>query len=154
MEHDGPTLPTPFTADEIRAATPEGHTVDLTIEEHGAVSRRRTIFTDCDADGARIHTVAIDEHGDEVGDTVAARTTWADLQAHASFPADATVRTDDTVTTALGTFECRRYEVRRGDDVMNFYFANDLPGMPVLFSVSREGTLMSVTEVTAMSGVD
>lgn len=154
MEHDGPTLPTPFTADEIRVATPEGHTVDLTIEENGVVRRRRTFFTDCDADGARIHTVALDDHGHETGDTIAARTTWADLQAHASFPADATVRTDDTVTIALGTFECRRYEVRRGDDTMTYYFANELPGMPVLFSMSREGALMSVTEITAMTGVD
>ena len=153
MAHDEPTLPTPFTAAEIRDATPEGHTVDVTIEENGVVRRRRTVFTDCDAEGARIHTVALDEHGGEVGDRAVARATWADLQGHASFPADATVRTDDTVTTALGTFECCRYEVRRGDDVMNFYFANDLPGMPVLVSTSREGALMSVTEVVGMTGV-
>lgn len=146
-------LPTPFTADEIRDATPDGHTIDILTEELGTVSRHRTTFTECTADGAVIRTVALDATGAEAGEPVVGRSTWVELQAHASFPAEATVRSSDTLDTPLGRLDCLRYELRRGDDVMVFWFATELPGMPVHHSTVREGEPVSVTTVTAMSGV-
>ena len=145
-------LPAPFTADEIRAATPDGHTIDILSEEMGIVSRRRTTFAEGNADGVTIRTVALDAAGGEAGDSVVSRSTWVGLEAHAAFPAEATVRTHDSLDTPLGRLDCLRYEVRRGDDVMVFWFATDLPGMPVHHSTVREGEPVSVTTVTAMSG--
>ena len=57
---------------------------------------------------------------------------WEDLRLHASFPAEATTITEETITTDLGTFDCLRYDVARGEAVDRFWFAMDLPGMPIL----------------------
>ena len=149
----GLNLPAPFTADEICAATPNGHTIDIMTEEMGIVSRRRTTFTEGSADGVTIRTVALDASGGEAGEPVVARSTWVELEAHAAFPAEATMCTHDTLDTPLGRLDCLRYELRRGDDVMVFWFATALPGMPVHHSTVREGEPVSVTTVTSMSGV-
>ena len=66
------------------------------------------------------------------------------LPAHASFPADTAVRSNDTLDTVLGRFDCLLCEVLRGDDTMIFWFAIDHPGMPIrhiaMASSCRRGT--------------
>lgn len=144
-------LPTPFSAEEIRAASPNGHTVDTVTEELGTVSaRRRTTFLDNDASGATMRMVALDAAGHEVGDAVSRRAAWTDLQGHASFPADETTRVQEQVDTPLGLLDSLRYEVRRGEELMTFWFALEHPGMPILMAVARAGDLVSMTTVTSI----
>jgi len=145
-------LPTPFSAEEIRTASPNGHTVETVTEEFGTVSaRRRTTFLDVDATGATMRMAALDAAGDEVGDAVSHRAAWTDLQAHASFPADQTTRIREQVDTPLGLLDSLRYEVRRGDEQMTFWFALEHPGMPILMAIARDGELVSMTTVTSIT---
>ncbi len=121
------TLPTPFSADEIRAGCPDGRTVRMR-DEAGVVSVSR--FLDGDADGTTVESWT--ESAD--GATVAAppsrsRVSWRELQQHASFPAGGTRVSRETIRTHLGEHECLRYDV--GD--ATFWFDVRRPGMPVQF---------------------
>ena len=77
--------------------------------------------------------------------------TWLDLQGHASFPADDTTIESETIETPLGELDCLRYTVRDGASEKIFWFAKDLPGMPVRFVVRNDGNVgatVSVVEIT------
>jgi len=144
-------LPTPFTAEEIRTASPDGHSVDTVTEEDGLViARHRITFLDGDGDSVAMRHVALDDQGEEMGDAAVGRATWLDLQAHASFPADASVRTTESIETPLGEVTCVRYEVRRGEDTLVFWFSVDHPGMPVHRATVRDGEPVSITTVTSI----
>ncbi len=144
-------LPTPFSASEIRLASPDGHTVETVTEELGVVvARHRTSFLDGDDESVTMRHVALDAAGDEMGEASVGRASWSDLQAHASFPADSTLRTTGSIETPLGELQCQRYEVHRGDDTMVFWFAVDHPGMPVHRATLRDDEPISVTTITAL----
>ncbi len=131
--------PTPFTAAEIRAATQVGQTVETVTEEAGqVVARHRTTFVACDQERATIRHVEIDGDGNEIGEVGESSSTWHELQAHASFPADVTRRTTEMVELPIGTMRCLRYEVARGEMTMTFWFATELPGQPVRYAMHLE----------------
>jgi hypothetical protein len=123
--------PTPFTADEIRSATPAGYTVETITEQAGVVSRRRTEFADVEADRATMVMTPIDEHGEPVGVAREVAVTWTDLQAHASFPAAITTVSRETIETPLGSVNCLRYDVSSDDHTNTFWFSPMHPGMPI-----------------------
>ena len=64
-----------------------------------------------------------------------------------SFPAEATVRTEDRVETPGGTFDCWLYTVRQEEDgvaaTARFWFAFDKPGPPVIYETEQDGELTS-----------
>ena len=140
-------LPTPFSADEIRSATSDGHVVDTIVESDGAVaSRRRTTFYDNDESGVTIRLELFDADGNALGDPSTFRAEWVDLQGHASFPAVVAARTWDTIETPLGRCECIRYDVS-GDEAMTFWFAVDHPGMPIVMTAAGNGPVTTTTVV-------
>lgn len=144
-------LPTPFTAAEIRGATPVGLVVETIAEEAGdVVSRRRTTFVACDDDGATVENVEIDEDGNVLGAVESGRSTWHDLQGHASFPAEQADRTSEMVELPIGTLECWRYEVRFDGRTSTFWFAKDLPGQPVRYAVHLDEGRDRITTVTGL----
>jgi len=144
-------LPTPFTADEIRAAAPDGYIVEtLTEEADGTVARQRTVFVDGDEDGVTMRVEVVDEAGSPVGDERAGRARWLDLQGHASFPAAVATRSSEQIETPLGALDCLRYEVGMADRTMVFWFSVDHPGMPVRHLAHRDGAVESTTTVTAI----
>ena len=141
--------PTPFTADEIRSATPAGYTVETVTEQAGAVSRRRTEFTAVDTDHATMVMTPIDERGEPTGDPREVVATWTDLQAHASFPAEITELSRDTIETPLGTISCLRYDVSSDDHTNTFWFSPEHPGMPIRLTSDAQNapttTIVSIT---------
>lgn len=142
--------PTPYTADEIRAATPEGLEVTTeTVSREGGTRRERTTFVRCGEDDADIATVRLDEHGAPIGEVRRGTARWLDLQAHASFPAAITTRTEDTIDHPLGRLTCWRYDVDGEHGSTTFWFAHDTPGMPVRYGTVIDGELRDVTEVVA-----
>ena len=71
------TLPTPFTADEIRVGCPDGRTIRMRIEADGRVVGFRTnTFRDGDAEGATTEAQAFDAEGKPVGPATSHRSTW------------------------------------------------------------------------------
>ena len=141
--------PTPFTADEIRSATPAGYMVVTVTEQGAAAAHRRTEFTDVDADRTTMVMTPIDEHGAPAGEAREVVAAWSDLQAHASFPAGITTRSRDTITTPLGTIDCIRYDVSSDDHTNTFWFSIEHPGMPIrLTSDALNGPTTTVVSIT------
>lgn len=134
----GPGLaPTPFTAAEIRAACSVGRVLELLVEADGEEPYRRyNRYVACDEDGATI------ERGRHGGEVETRQVTWAELQAHAAFPAEATTIEPETIETPLGVLDCLRYTVEDDDGVTVFWFATAYPGMPVRISEGDVTTTM------------
>ncbi|MBM6401298.1 hypothetical protein [Phycicoccus sonneratiae] len=132
-------LPTPFSADEIRAASPDGRTQVVRVEPAGAeASTRRIVYAEAGDAGAVQVRTPLGPDGAPAGESAREAVTWVDLQAHASFPADRTVRERVRLEHPLGDLDCLRYTVTDGDAVDHYWFDLSRPGMPVLVE-SRRG---------------
>ena len=125
-------LPTPFSAAQIRDGCRAGRLIRLREETPGEdPTFRRIRFTEVDADGAVQEFQATDADGSPIGEPSLRRSTWLDLQQHASQPADATTLEEVALTIPVGTLDCWLYAVRRPEAELRFWFAKELPGMPV-----------------------
>ncbi|MFF2388434.1 hypothetical protein [Agromyces sp. NPDC058104] len=148
-------LPTPFTAEEIRAAAGTGKTIRLLVELPGGERFERVNrFSDCDAEGATLEQWRLDAAGAVDGVVTTERVTWRELQEHAAFPAEHTRRTSATLALddgGLGTLDCLHYEARHGDgdasQPSRFWFALDHPGMPVRYEIPTPSGVMRTTVV-------
>jgi hypothetical protein len=124
--------PTPFTAAEIRAGCPEGRMVTVrNVDSNRQVSYWTTTFTACDETGTVLVNQAVDGEGSPVGEARRFKTTWDELQGHASFPAGQTTVTQEPIATPLGQLDCLRYEIDDGESIRTLWFATDLPGLPI-----------------------
>jgi hypothetical protein len=140
--------PTPFTAEEIRAATSVGKSIRRLVDDAGGppyhlVSR----YLECDDAGATMERVRLSLDGAPLGEPQVGRVTWLDLQTHASFPADATTIESEVIDTAIGELDCLRYTVRDGSTEEVFWFAKDLPGMPVQQLTRTDGKVVTTVSV-------
>ena len=127
--------PTPFTADEIRQGCPDGHWTLRRIEDRRGVRYQRDRYVGGDATHVTLEQHAADAGGTVSGQPRRSRPSSRELQAHASFPADATTVAEEAVELPIGTLACRRYEVVRDGRAMRFWFADAHPGMPVRYEV-------------------
>lgn len=143
------TLPTPFSAAEIRDATVDGMTLLLRTTPHsGPAQYRRTTFVKCDRDGALRSFAPADAGGTVTAEPEQAYSTWAELQGHAVFDEAHAARRRETRDTALGTLECWRYDVEDEDGPATFWFALRYPGMPVVYETrDSRGVVESRTEM-------
>jgi hypothetical protein len=145
--------PTPFTADEIRAGCPAGRTTRLRVEVVGeAAFHRLSRFVECDEAGATLERSRLSLDGSVLSEPEVDRVTWRGLQGHASFAADDTTIEADRIETAIGELDCLRYTVREGTTDEVFWFAKDLPGLPIHCLTRTDGrvaTTVSVVEDTS-----
>lgn len=119
---------TPFTAEQIRAATKAGRTYRFEVEAPGKPARVRELtFVTVDAEGAEVRATSGD------AEPSSQRVSWESLRQHAAFPKARVTTHDEEITVPAGTFACVVYVVRDGDKTSTFYFAKSLPGAPVLF---------------------
>jgi hypothetical protein len=132
--------PYPYTAEQIRAASPVGRVIPFKIELQGQRPKVHVIeFVAADADGAEIESSDRDANGKPVGEVKRTRAKWAELVKHAEFPRAATAVEDGVADTPAGKFPSKIYKVKSGDELSTFYFAADRPGPPVLFFTERAG---------------
>lgn len=124
--------PTPFTAAEIRDGCPPGRIVTVRVQPADAPARlESTRWLSCDAEGAVMEKTVQDSNGEGVAERESYRMAWRELQAHAAFPNDRTDITRETIITEAGLFECLRYRIKGEEGESHFWFALELPGMPI-----------------------
>jgi hypothetical protein len=140
--------PTPFTADEIRAATKVGKAirrrVDVVGEEPFHLISR---YVECDEAGATLERSRLSLDGSALAEPEVNRVTWLDLQRHASFPADDTTIESERIETAIGELDCLRYTVRERATDEVFWFAKNLPGMPIQQLTRTDGQVVTTVSV-------
>lgn len=148
-------LPTPFTADEIREAARGVKTIRMLVEEpDGTAVLRVNRFRDSDADGATLERWQSGPTGIIEGEITSSRVTWAQLQAHAAFPADSTVLSSESLELPIGRVDCLRYDVRESADAAaeTFWFAVAHPGMPVRYELPVDGGTRRTTVIAIERG--
>lgn len=146
--------PTPFTADQIRAACPVGRRSTFRVEMPGRTPFLQTFhFTAADDEGGEVTFTIRDEAGRSLGESTTSKSAWRGFQAHASYPAEQTTIAEAVETVPAGTYEGFLYRVQDGETLTEAFFARDLPGPPVRMVRSRgEETEMSMTLVTHEPG--
>jgi hypothetical protein len=137
-------LPTPFTADEIRAGCPPGRTVrSLVVPANGEPFVRVTRFVSGDPEGSDQEIWTESPDGARLTEPERGRSSWVEFQRHASMPAATTTIDEQTIEIPAGRFDCLRYVRRDGDSVSTFWFARSAPGMPLKFERRTvDGTLV------------
>jgi hypothetical protein len=122
---DDPAGPVPDTQTFLPKTRDEARLKDLDVVE-GAFARGRGKR----ADGTRL------------GGPERSRSSWLELQEHASFPAASTRRTEEELRIPAGTFPCLRYDRTEDDGTWRFWFAPQLPGQPVRFEHELDGVIV------------
>lgn len=134
--------PTPFSAEQIRAACAPGRLNAYLVVAAGADAYVDTWwFESGDEEGAEMAHLRSTAAGVPLGEPETSRATWRELQAHASYPAATTEVTTGQITTAAGTFDAWCYLTRgEAGEVTRAWFARTLPGPPVLMVTEKDGT--------------
>ncbi|MCA9540463.1 MAG: hypothetical protein KC620_16300 [Myxococcales bacterium] len=135
--------PVPFPAQQIREATSNGRTYRFRLDAHGQSATVRTMrFEEVDDDGATVVSSTADTQGNPIGEPKSQHATWADLESHAHYPANATHIKPASIKTDAGRFDCKLYTVRDAEGISRAWFANDLPGAPVRLEIERDGKIV------------
>lgn len=147
-------LPTPFSADEIRAGCPPGRTIrSLVIRAGREPYIRVTRFVSGDADGAEHEAWTETPDGVRLTEPERSRSTWLEFQEHASMPAAETEIAEEEIDIPAGRFACLRYTRTEGDSVSTFWFAASAPGQPLKFEQRASGELVfSSTAIEIIPG--
>ena len=141
--------PTPFTAAEIRAGSQVGRTVRQRIEVDGEPTIVRIQqWESADDEGATRVSGTVRPDG-SWADVRRSRSTWLELQAHASMPIATTTIDEVTLDSPMGPLECLRYTTLDGGAIETFWFARAYPGMPVMTERTENGRV--VERVTMLS---
>ena len=149
--------PTPFSAEEIRRGLPDGSWVRFELTgADGATTFMEFRFEGGDPEGATVVTTLYDADERSVAPPSTTRSTWRDLQSHASFPRSRVRVTPGTFDTFRGPLEGWRYEVTTTAEgkvtVSRYVFARDLPGPPVLLEATVDGTLVQRMTMVGRGG--
>ena len=143
-------LPTPFSAADIRAGCPLGRTIQVQSEAPGGeLTFRQIRFVEVDTDGAVQEFQPTDATGLPIGEPTRHRSSWLDLQQHASQPAAVTVIDEVELALPFGTEACWRYTVNGRDECVTFWFAKGRAGMPVQVEQRVGGEVVSRSVVIA-----
>jgi len=138
------TLPTPFSAQQIREACAPGRSNTFRVERQGDDPYvARWEFVDGDEDGADSLRWTESLEGLRLEAPSPSASRWSELQAHASYPASTTTIAVETIDIPAGRFECWVYTTElEGSEVARAWFAKDLPGPPVLVRSEVGGTIV------------
>ena len=124
--------PTPFSAAEIRDAFETGRevrTLTLRAGTEPYVLVRRNLSADHEAGLYEVWAESTD--GVRLSEPEQGRSTWLELQGHASMPADTTTIEPVEIDLPMGRYQGLRYTRVTGEGVDTFWFALSLPGAPV-----------------------
>jgi hypothetical protein len=142
--------PSPFTPEQIRTGCPSGRTVRWRAEDVGEPPYVRVSrFLGSDEEGTTLERSRESLDGAPLGEPVASRQTWSELQVNALFPAAITEVTAETIPTDLGDLDCVRYTVSENGSVNSFWFDRNRPGPPVRYEIVAGGQVVSQAMIIA-----
>ena len=152
---EGPA-PTPYTAQQIREAHPDGTRIAFLLEQPGQERFVQVMhFVDGDAVAVTVETWYETLAGEPLGARGSQRSAWTELRDHAQFDASQTTREHAEVTVFAGTYDCQLYTVSEGEgaaaQTTRYWFAVDKPGPPVLLTMQageQEVMRMELREYT------
>ena len=143
-------LPTPFSATDIRNGCPLGRTIQVQSEARGGeLTFRQIRFVEVDADSAVQEFQSTDAEGRPLGEPTRQRSSWRELQQHASQPAATSAIDEVDLALPFGTEACWRYTVSGLEESATFWFAKNRAGMPVQVERHVDGELVSRSVVIA-----
>lgn len=137
-------FPPPFTADQIRDATPVGRTYRFKLlASKDATVHVEMAFVEVTDEGCTVEERRFDAKDKPVGEPKRREATWKELEGHARYPKEGTIIKETDVVTPAGTFDAIVYtmtEIKNGRTwVTRAAFAKDLPGMPVKLEIDDNG---------------
>jgi hypothetical protein len=144
-----PTLPTPYSAEQIRDAWQPGLVVEMrTTAEEGVSGERLTVVTATSETGT-IRQEALDASGALREPAGEFTSTWTELRDHALFEAATATRGRAECHSGLGPLPGWRYVVSQPDGrTLSMCFADAAPGPPVEYERLEGGEAISRTEHT------
>jgi hypothetical protein len=139
--NDSSILRRPFSAEQIRDEMVPGLRVLIRTTTPAGERVERWDVVSADEDGVEIEYTKVSGDGADDGEAGSQRSRWAELRDHATFPAERSTRERITLETALGTFEGWLYHVASEDGTRTdeFFFADRIPGAPVLMRTLEDG---------------
>jgi len=151
-------MPTPYSADEIKAFCKPGYTTRHLFEDGDLkpVVQIVSFLESEDPAMARFSSRQESTTGELVSDDGITEIGWRKLQAHASFPENVTTITEAKLPLNGKTYDCWKYVIRNivpnhdGSNlnvvVMTMWFAKDMPGPPVkMTQIVNEEPRTSIT---------
>ena len=137
-EEAGFTLPTPYTAAQIRDSFRLGLTIVVRTTGETHESFTRHAVTGWSEDAMMLTSTPVDAAGEPVGESRTMNAKWTDLLEHARFSADGARRRRARQVTPLGRLPGWLYRVRQDDgNTAVYFFPDSTPGMPVVFGQKR-----------------
>ncbi len=141
-------LPTPYTAEQIRDSWPLGMQVVTRYTTPGGVNSSRTVVTAWSPEKVSMTDQGVDKRGGAVGEVRAFDATWEELRDHARFLIATSSRERTTRETPLGELDGWQYRVEEEDGgVSEFFFPDRFPGAPVVYSKTKDGVQVFLSEV-------
>jgi hypothetical protein len=148
------TLPTPYTAEQIRDVWRPGFRVEMRTTEAGVVSSQRMSVLSATPEACTIRVEALGAHGEGAAPPRESTAKWSELRDHALFSAANTTRERAECRAPLGAMAGWRYVVaREHGETLTMCFADAAPGPPVEFETARGGEVVSRTEHTSYERV-
>ena len=134
-------LPTPYTAEQIRDAWVEGFELMTRKRSAGGETYTLTRVFAATEDRFSMYEVEVDKNGrpKTQGQKARYNGTWVELRDHARFPAARASRERAEWDTPLGNLEGWLYRVEGEGGMTEFFFADDLPGPPVVYRRQGDG---------------
>ena len=142
-------LPTPYSAEQIRAAWQPGFRVETkTTDARGDSFERMTVLS-ASEDSGTIRVQPLKADGSADGEAQEFTSSWSELRDHARFDTSAATRERAECRSQLGVLPGWRYAATAANgDVLTMCFADATPGPPLEHETRREGKLLSRTEHT------
>jgi len=146
---------TPYSAEDIREAWVQGFWLETSVKTAEGEQVERVEVAEWSSEGAVLTTGFGTATASESKEGSQFSVTWEQLRSHALFDRANTTRRRETRSTPLGTFEGWLFTKSTDEGQTEYFFADDLPGPPVVFAqtgVDGEAILLSVQ--VARHGID
>lgn len=141
------TLPTPYTAEQIREAWQPGFSVERRTTEAGAETRSRMTVLSATPEASVVRTERFAASGEASEPPIEWSASWSELRDHALFEAANAKRERAECRSQLGPMPGWRYIVPQANgDTLTMCFADATPGPPVEYETLRGGAVISRTE--------